>query len=294
MREVFYSTEHLANKVGKKQDSAPAPAHSPLWEKHRELMRQLTLGVDIAFLHNLPEWSRAESVLEIGAGKGKFLEALLDYFPEKEYVGLELGRSKDGDSTTRHRAGTISIVKSTLSELSAEHVARYDIIFIHSYSSHIAVPHKFLKHVYQLLKPGGSLIIYEMNDEKIAFRPDPGFTAFFDELPGLRDALSPTHCHWKDMVRVAASCGYSIRANSDVLFPSSYGDNKRHLGRIVAQLLELAETSDVMEWNFAAARRALQRWSSDPSSFGQFGIRRIVLRRPGGLLRMIFNFLFRW
>lgn len=257
-------------------------------------MRQLTLGVDIAFLHNLPEWERADSVLEIGAGKGKFLEALLDYFPEKEYVGLDIARSKDGDSGTSRRPGTISTVQSTLSDLSTEHFERYDIIFIHSYSRQVAVPHKFLKHIYRLLRPGGSLIIYEMNDDKIAFRPDPGFAAFFDELPALRAAMSPTHCHWKDLVRVATGCGYSIRANSDVLFPSSYGDNKRHLGRIVSQLLEIAEVSDEMEWNFASARRALQRWSSDPSSFGQFAIRRIVLRRPGGFLRMIFNFLFRW
>jgi len=289
---VIFSTEHLAKKAGKPTEVERPDAHAALWEKHRELMRTLTLGVDIAYLHNLREWGKAETVLEIGSGRGKFLEQLIEYFPEKEYVGLDTSKKAKEASATSGRPGTISIVSMALSDMNPSHFERYDIIFVHSFSQNIASPQAFLKQVYRLLKPGGSVILYEMNDEKIAFRPDPGFGAFFDELPGLREVTSRHFCLWKDLVRSANGVGFSILAHSDVLFPSSYGDNKRHLGKIVSQLLEIAEHSGEMEWNFASARRALSRWSGDSSSFGQFAIHRLVLRRPGGWLRRLFGWLF--
>lgn len=293
---AIYSTEHLAGKLGKKTEEKSAPetsALTPLWEKHRDLMRHLTLGVDIAYLHNLPDWERASSVLEIGCGKGRFLESLLDYFPEKEYVGIDfLKKTKTEDETSSSsRPGTINIINAPIYAVGKSHYEKYDIIFIHSLAREIPQAKQFMRQVYRFLKPGGTLIIYEMNDENIYFRPEQGFAAFFEELPALKAALPGSHGNAKDLLRAASQSGLNLKTDRDVLFPSSYGDNKRHLSKIVSQLLEIAEKSDEMEWNFATARRSLQRWTSDPSSFGQFAIRRVVMRRPGGLFRRLLRFL---
>lgn len=297
---VLFSTEHLAKKIGKsnrrpKDRAKQAHPMTPLWDKHREHLKTLTLGVDIAFLHNSPEWAAATAVLEIGTGKTAFLEHLIDYFPEKEYVSLKLTSNDAPTTETSERPGTISSVAmnvEAVDSIAPDHLGRYDIIFLHSMSREIASPRAFIQGAFRLLKPGGTLIIYELNDERIAFRPDAGFSVFFEELPALRIATSEHRCDWNDLLRAGYAAGFSVKACRDVLFPTSYGDNKRHLTKIVSQLLDLAEQSGVIEWNFASARRALQRWSSDSSAFGQFAVRRIQLKRPGGWLRKLWSFIF--
>ncbi len=104
----------------------------------------------------------AKSVLEIGPGEGELLTALVPRF--EQVVAL------DNSSAMLERAETLvgkqlsTSIRFILGETNSPAAAetKVDCITLNMVLHHVATPVDMLKDIYQLLKPGGALIVTEL------------------------------------------------------------------------------------------------------------------------------------
>lgn len=102
---------------------------------------------------------RGDHVMEIGCGKGSFVENLT-----KERIactGLELNE----DSSRRAKEKGLNIFNETISEHIKSNFERYDVVCSFQVLEHIALVQEFMKDSITALKPGGKLIVSVPNHD---------------------------------------------------------------------------------------------------------------------------------
>lgn len=111
------------------------------------------------YMTNLPQ--SAEALLEVGCGNGATTELLLDYARPRSLVGvdpapglIERGRRKfaNRDNVEFHRGDALATGRDD---------ASFDIVVIHTVMSHLADPAGALAEAWRVLRPGGSLAVFD-------------------------------------------------------------------------------------------------------------------------------------
>lgn len=105
------------------------------------------------------------SALEIGSGKGAFLDILRNMTINANLVGLEL--NQDAAAEARRRGHNV------IAELSSDHAklheSAYDVIVSFQVLEHVPNPMDLLRDALSMLKPGGKLIIGVPDNSQRAF-----------------------------------------------------------------------------------------------------------------------------
>ncbi len=133
------------------------------FRQQQDLIASYSLYGDAVLELLEPERKRgAKSVLEIGPGEGELLAALAPRF--EQVIAL------DNSSAMLERAETLvgeklcSNIRFILGETDSEAAAKIsvDCITLNMVLHHVATPVDMLKDIYQLLNPGGTLIVTEL------------------------------------------------------------------------------------------------------------------------------------
>lgn len=96
----------------------------------------------------------ADRVLEIGAGKGSFLQRAMG-IEKASCVGLELNQG----AAKRARERGVNVLMESAEEHAINHRDEYDVICLFQILEHISNPASFLNSAMRMLKSGGRLII---------------------------------------------------------------------------------------------------------------------------------------
>jgi 2-polyprenyl-3-methyl-5-hydroxy-6-metoxy-1,4-benzoquinol methylase len=115
-------------------------------------------------------------ILEIGVGKGAFLEQAQQ--AGFNICGVEL--NPDGAESAR-RKGFV-IYEENLASLCSEHAKAWDALCAFQVLEHLSEPRAFLEQALILLKPGGSLILSVPNAD-VASELDPSRNDLLDQPP---------------------------------------------------------------------------------------------------------------
>jgi len=109
----------------------------------------------------------ANKVLEIGCGRGGFLEKMQQ--KGVKGTGLELNESALESS----RSKGLEVLNQTIQDHSVEHPAQYDVVCSFQVVEHIAAIKEFMQASVNVLKPGGKLIVSVPNNDSLIIKCYP-------------------------------------------------------------------------------------------------------------------------
>lgn len=124
------------------------------------------------------------SILEIGCGKGVFLQKVLSKYPQTQCTGLELS---DKAQKTGSKNG-LNVIKELVQDHALQNSHQYDVVCAFQVLEHIAEVRSFIEACVSCLKPGG-LLIYAV----------PSWNSFNQYVPNSILDMPPHHItKWSD------------------------------------------------------------------------------------------------
>ncbi|HMG21965.1 MAG TPA: methyltransferase domain-containing protein [Kofleriaceae bacterium] len=174
-----------------------------LWPKEREVVTRLGLR-------------DGQDILELGSGPGFVTRRLLDELPAARITGLEIdplliaraGEHVAGPGAERATFVEGDVMHPPLAE------GRFDLAFARYLFMHIPDPVGAARQIKRLLKPGGRLIVSEL---------DAGFTGL--RIPDLPE-YDPWAKHWEQALRMRGSDPHMGRRLPRVLAEAGFTDIK--------------------------------------------------------------------
>lgn len=107
---------------------------------------------------------KGNNVLEIGCGKGSFLEKI--QYDGVHCTGLEINESAAKHSQDKR----LKIINRPIELFAKNHTQQYDFVCAFQVLEHIANVYNFLKAAVQVLKPGANLVISVPNNDSLIFK----------------------------------------------------------------------------------------------------------------------------
>lgn len=102
-----------------------------------------------------------DSLLDAGCGPGALLQLIVEKFPNRQYVGIDLCPAMIALAQKKHLASTECIVGD------CEHLPfaanRFDVVVCSQSFHHYPNPQNFFTSVHKVLKPGGRFILRDMS-----------------------------------------------------------------------------------------------------------------------------------
>lgn len=199
-----------------------------LFDKSAEYDEMLNRGISLSgedkyfFIHgrfrdlvkNIPGKRSIKTLLDFGCGMGDATVLLKQYFPGADITGsdtaseaLKYARQKNSDE------GTIQYVEIK----DFQFKDKFDLCFVNGVFHHIPLEQRAgaLKMIYDALKPGGLLVLFENNPL------NPGTKMVMNRIPFDRDATTLTPSETR---RILMQAGFRIKGNPRFLFyfPKSF------------------------------------------------------------------------
>lgn len=170
---------------------------------------------------------RGDHVLDIGAGRGSFLQQVMT-IPDVKCVGLELNRS----AVATARARGVNVVAETAEDHAANHSEEYDVISLFQVLEHIPNPASLLNSVMSMLKPGGRLVIAVPDNSARAS------SSLFVTTDSLLN-MPPHHLALWDVISLASLARlYPVILEELIVEPSTAGHHKNTYRGLVKSNLE--------------------------------------------------------
>lgn len=193
-----------------------------LFDKSAEYDKMLNKGISLSgedkyfFIHgrfgdlvkNLPLEKGMEKVLDFGCGVGDATIVMKEYFPEAEITGsdtaikaLEYARCNNGAN------GTIRYLEIKDFQVQNE----FDLCYVNGVFHHIPIEQRAgaIKMIYDSLKPGGLLALFENNPL------NPGTKMVMSRIPFDKDAITLVPNETRRMLTLA---GFKIKIKPRFLF----------------------------------------------------------------------------
>ncbi len=254
------------------------PAAALRWNALLELQVAAYLPYEISHLLGSQVWAKAARVLDAGCGNGYFLSRLRQFFPEKDYTGLDI--SSELVEAARDNSGLhgVRIVHQDFFEFESD---PYDVVIMRLIVQHMAGLDRILERLNRLVTKGGTVFIVE---------PDPSVflnyprTPLFEKL--LQDYVERTNSAGLNRGRLAnlfsnieeEGC-WRLRGDTTVVAPSIGPFENSSLAQIFSLWIDLFERVPGLNVSFASVRKEIDCWSSQNFAFNQIGIRFIELER---------------
>lgn len=246
------------------------------WDEVLDDQVDLLFADELALLRALPEWTAASRVVDAGCGNGSYLARLAAFFPDKDYLGVDLSPELTGLARRRHPS--LPIVTG---DFFKANVAPADLIVMRFLVQHLGDFGAILRRAKALLRPGGSLVVVEADLARAQIAPLPA--TFLRMLlaynrasaadGGIKGALLA------DPARLVASTGLTWSVSEHQAMTARIGPFAGgKLTRVFAHWVDLAERSEMFVFDFAAVRAELAAWGEHPASFVSLATRFFVLK----------------
>lgn len=193
-----------------------------LFDKSTEYDEMLNKGISLSgedkyffirgrfldLVENLPSGKKIENLLDFGCGVGDATLLMKQYFPEAVITGCDTAAKAIKYASHKNSAeGTIRYVEIK----NFQFINEFDLCFINGVFHHIPLEHRAsaIKIIYDSLKPGGLLALFENNPL------NPGTRMVMSRIPFDKDAITLTS---QETRRMLVSAGFKIKIKPRFLF----------------------------------------------------------------------------
>jgi 2-polyprenyl-3-methyl-5-hydroxy-6-metoxy-1,4-benzoquinol methylase len=146
--------------------------------------------------------STVRSLIDVGCGRGQFLDYLRHRRPNLRLVGVDLSSNADRDGIEFHTGDALEL-----------ELGKFDAVVSLATIEHIADATAFVKRLHSLCKPGGSAVVMTLDDGSLLYR-----IARFVHLFGMSTAFnrlySAHHLHHftsKSLVQLLERNGLTVQ-----------------------------------------------------------------------------------
>lgn len=210
-----------------------------------EVQTELNESQIRAVLERLDAWGSSQEVLDVGCGPGNF--------PHK------LSQSKN--------------VEFICGDLFKFRGRRFDAIYLWAVLQHLPSVKDALQHLRTLLKPGGSIILFDSSeDEDVRLRPlARSVRCMYDELRRLSRSKGRNDDCVGNVKRLAGRFGFEVVFEEPVHVPIVSAKAKEQFVRYVTLVSELLERFYSIHSDRRRILSDLNRWSNSKASSAELG-----------------------
>lgn len=193
-----------------------------LFDKSTEYDEMLNRGISLSgehkyfFIHGrfadllktLPLEKEVKSLLDFGCGLGDATLLMKEYFPGAEITGSDTSMNAIKFASSKNSANqTIRYIEIK----DFQFINEFDLCFVNGVFHHIPIEHRAsaVKMIYDSLKPGGLLALFENNPL------NPGTRMVMSRIPFDKDAITLTP---NETRRMLVSAGFKIKIKPRFLF----------------------------------------------------------------------------
>lgn len=133
-----------------------------LWDLFLGTQAEIMQVADLAFMSNCEIFMKANKVLELGCGPGKFLKVLAGNYPDKEYVGVDISDEYIRRST--EHLNTYENIQLICDDIYKFNRGQYDLVLLKFVVQHLPNNKKLLRHLKSLLSTNGAILIIDAHD----------------------------------------------------------------------------------------------------------------------------------
>jgi ubiquinone/menaquinone biosynthesis C-methylase UbiE len=263
-----------------------------LWNRQLELQVDLTSEEDVAHLRRLPEFVRAQEILEIGCGSGAFLSRIAGSFADKNFVGIDIDEKLLEVARGRMRAkGNLRFLHRDIYDIK-DGAGEFDLIVLRLVVQHLKDLGNLVDICSRLLKENGALLVIEALDEKTGFFPEvPTAMKLFANIRKMQPKGGPRRA-LRAIKRLASKHGLTAKSDLERVYKTSERSRaKATVSAMYENVASLAPRAFGVTIDRRKLHRELERWEADEQSTFQFGFRFLLFEKKAGLLGALVRWL---
>jgi SAM-dependent methyltransferase len=253
------------------------------WDSLLGVQTELFLPYELAFLLACPQWSTAQSVLDVGCGNGDYLGRISSFFPSMRCTGIDI--SSEMVSVARATHGTACIDFSASDFFQYQPPARVDVILMRLVLQHLRGIEPALSRCASMLRPGGRLYIFEPDPNQFRTLPvTPLFTKLLRKI-GESARRAQTNRAWLSELPSMLNevPGWKIDGACRTVAPSISAQSRQQFLHMCLLWIDILEAGGLFDFPFDETRVELEEWAAERASYGQVGLSLFALRREADL-----------
>ncbi|MCW5718025.1 MAG: methyltransferase domain-containing protein [Bauldia sp.] len=257
----------------------PAPADhrsAEDWNSLLEHQADVTLADELTLFQSTPEWLAARSVIDAGCGNGYFLSRIAAYFPEKDYLGIDISPELIDLARRNHPRRTF-----IAGDYFTAAPGRAEIVLMRFLVQHLSDFGAVLRRSADLLLPGGALVIVESDLARSQILPQPRtFLTMLVEHQRVSALSGSVRTRLlaaaDDLVR--STCEpWRLVATRETTTAKAGPFAGSKLLAVFRFWVDLAERSGTFAFDFDAVRRDLAQWGEQEAACVSLATRMFVL-----------------
>jgi ubiquinone/menaquinone biosynthesis C-methylase UbiE len=212
------------------------------------------------------------SVLELGSGPGFITEQLLTLVPTSPITCVEIDRTllDQAEQHLRHKAKErVRFVEGSVMDTHLES-DQFDFAYARLLFQHLRDPIGAAKEIWRVLKPGGKLVIYDIDDELFGlFEPAlPEFAPVLEAFGQGQAARGGNRHIGRSLWRILTAAGFRT-VELEVVGSHSAGTGVEPFLRHIHadRMLSLVKGGLLSEENLERFRDALTAWAALPDAY---------------------------
>lgn len=248
-----------------------------IWIELHRIQTDFCFGSELGCYFRFPNWHRAETVADIGAGSGYYLYRLHSVFPDKQYTGIDINNAFVEHARKHYGSSSIDFQSSDLFSYAGE----FDFILFRLVFQHLSNPANALDKIVELLKPGGSALIIDALDQYRFYYPEPTeymhfFKAFTQHQ--LAHGMDRDICG-KIPALIAQHPKLKNEKSIELTIPSTISNNLSLFEQTYYLVIQMLEADGKMKYDYDSVKEAWRKWCRTNCRYMQVGLRCIMLRR---------------
>lgn len=178
--------------------------------KRLQLQASASIDLEISMLTN-KGLKKGDKILDLACGPGVITRQLAKNDPTANITGMDLNLKLleiAQSEAKKNNINSIDFIHGDVYEPPLKD-SQFDFIYARLLFQHLKDPEKALKAIYRLLKPGGRICIFDIDDDWLSLHPEPdGFKTFTETVGEIQSRKGGNRKIGRQLGSLVESSGY--------------------------------------------------------------------------------------
>ena len=178
--------------------------------KRLKLQASASIDLEISMLTN-KGLKKGDKILDLACGPGVITRQLAKNDPTANITGMDLNLELLEIAQSEAKKNNINCIDFIHGDVYEPPLkdSQFDFIYARLLFQHLKDPKKALKAIYRLLKPGGRICIFDIDDDWLSLHPEPdGFKTFTETVGEIQSRKGGNRKVGRQLGSLVESSGY--------------------------------------------------------------------------------------